>query len=827
MKRLLCVALIVMGCVSIAPHDNLYAQPPAVTRAYTEERPLVYEDAWDLYPYSYLNDRGEPEGFNIDLIRLLMHELRIPYTIRLKHGSEAFEDLRDGKSDLMMGLAAGYHDEYGRYGQNAITLFTQSVATPKGKPVMIHNFRDLEKNRVIVNAGSLCYHLMKDYGWEDNAETTKDIHEALMQVSANEEGQVVWNDLSLKWVIRRYGIENLQVTPVNMPHGEYRFMSNDPELLQRLDEAYSRLHSSDRLTEIQNRWFYPDRTSNTLPEWVWWAVAALAVIIVVLLSYAISYRIQARRLSRDNSERHRKLTHIMEQQREAEDLALRFATVFNTPVMGMMLFDRDGYLIAVNDRSCEIFGAKREDVLAAHIPLNYVLGIGLNELDYRNVDGFSATQLINLDAIAAENRNVPQVHHRGWLCNEFSLLAVRDDAGELAGIIGFCKDTTDLREAAIQERQLAGTLDRERAVLGEYESDIALLLNEQDIRLVTYSPAEHALRVYDRTGEVRHTLTQTRCMAFVDNRSTRLVLRTLASMDEGLDREIDVSIATTLRIHHMPLHLRFCLMPECDTNGSVRQYYGICRDMSQLREIERLTAIEQAKLQDVEDTKSRFMKNMVQEIRRPMESIVADVARLDPLHVVPEEPAMLKDMLDNCHSLLHLIANILHLSRLQTHIVEITPCEVDFSPFFEAKCFEGWQKYRNVQTQYVVENPYEQLLVNIDPSNLGHVITQVTANAAQHTPHGSVRARYDYIGRRLLIAIDDTGEGIAPDLLQMANTPNAEIVPGATGLGLAITKEIISQMDGTIEISSEPGLGTTVYISIPCHATIIRRKRIS
>ena len=52
---------------------------------YTEKNPLVYEDAWDLWPYSYINDDGQPEGYNIDLIGLLMNKLNIPYVIRLKH----------------------------------------------------------------------------------------------------------------------------------------------------------------------------------------------------------------------------------------------------------------------------------------------------------------------------------------------------------------------------------------------------------------------------------------------------------------------------------------------------------------------------------------------------------------------------------------------------------------------------------------------------------------------------------------------------------------------------------------------------------------------
>ena len=79
---------------------------PEETKIYTKENPLVYEDAEDLWPYAYLNDEGQPEGFNIDLVEKLMKDLNIPYVVRLKPAQEAFDDLKTGKADLTLGLAA-------------------------------------------------------------------------------------------------------------------------------------------------------------------------------------------------------------------------------------------------------------------------------------------------------------------------------------------------------------------------------------------------------------------------------------------------------------------------------------------------------------------------------------------------------------------------------------------------------------------------------------------------------------------------------------------------------------------------------------------------
>ena len=284
------------------------------TKIYTEENPLVYEDAEDLWPYSFLNDEGQPEGFNIDLVEKLLKELNIPYVIRLKPQQEAFEDLKTGKSDLTLGLAAGFHDAYGHYGRHTITLFTQSVATPKKNHLEIKTFRDLGKDglKVIVNDSSLCHHLMLDYGWGDNAVISRDMKKSVQQVSTEEKGQIVWNTLSLKWLIKRYHLDNLLVTPVNMPHGEYRFMSNDQHLLDLLDETYADLHIKDEIEPIENKWIYPEHQEKNTPDWIWLLIGIASLLLVIAIVYFVSYQLRIRRIMKTNEQLNRRLALINE-----------------------------------------------------------------------------------------------------------------------------------------------------------------------------------------------------------------------------------------------------------------------------------------------------------------------------------------------------------------------------------------------------------------------------------------------------------------------------------------------------------------------------------
>ena len=123
-----------------------------------------------------------------------------------------------------------------------------------------------------------------------------------------------------------------------------------------------------------------------------------------------------------------------------------------------------------------------------------------------------------------------------------------------------------------------------------------------------------------------------------------------------------------------------------------------------------------------------------------------------------------------------------------------------------------------------MESHYDHLVVDIDETNLGRIIEQITANAAQHTTKGTVRARYDYINGKLVIMIEDTGRGMSEETLAHIYERFATGAHQGTGLGLPICKELAEQMGGSIEISSSLGKGTTVWITMPCKATTIDRK---
>ena len=111
-KRLISITLALLITVIAGATDNNSGLK------YTKDHPLVYEDLLDLPPFSYVNDEGKPDGFNIALVKEMMKRLGVPYVIKLKHTPLNFQDVSNGTAALTIGMKAPYHDKYGAYSAN-------------------------------------------------------------------------------------------------------------------------------------------------------------------------------------------------------------------------------------------------------------------------------------------------------------------------------------------------------------------------------------------------------------------------------------------------------------------------------------------------------------------------------------------------------------------------------------------------------------------------------------------------------------------------------------------------------------------------------------
>lgn len=906
-----------------------YAQPEPRSRVYDQEHPLVYEDAWDLWPYSFLNDTGEPVGYNIDLLKLIFKELDIPYRIKLKPTQNALNDLKAGSADLMCGMDAHFHNDYARYGNTVIQIFTHSVVHHKNEPLLVKTVDDLASQRVIVHGGSFSHHLMMQKGWGKNAIPYNDMQEAMQYVHNQKGSQIVWNTLALKWLLHKFKYDELELMPVNMPHGEYKFMSNDPRLLEQMDSVYTYLSSTGRLQPIQNKWFYPERKDTGIPSWVWYIVAALLLVIIIFLAYYFSYRLYEQKMTKNVRRSNNRLlltlntskVHIWlfniakrtitsidpkgkkssiplsphffenyvlpedyerlcglieemcEQKKEREsieihvtkgggtevyifsldfsvlrrdrdghpteligathditaerqrqqqqkDTMLRYRHIFNTALVDTVSYDEHGYIDDLNEKAAKVLPGGVQAVVDAHISVQQVLGDP--DVSPDNIDYTYLTQIYNSPD---DPRPLNRFLRRDELFYELQLVPVRDDNGQLLGIFGTGRDVTEIAKSYSRLQKNIAQLQKATDELQDYVRNIDYVMQNGGVRIVSYSPATHLLLIYSEIEHIQYQLTQTRLLSLAADESKKTALRILNNMDNLTQQSFKAVIKSTLRVKgNKQLCLNFSFVPVFDADGNVTDYFGMCRDISDIKATEEQLARETAKAQEVEKVKNAFLRNMCYEIRTPLNSVVGFSELIEKEHGADEEQFFIKEIKNNSRTLLSLVNNILFLSRLDAGMIEIKTAPVDFAAVFEGCCQSAWTHCQQPGVNYYTEVPYERLVLDIDQTNLGIVIEQIVTNAAQHTTTGYVRARFDYNGEDLTVTVQDTGCGIPANQLDRIFERFVTTDSGSSGLGLPICQEVMKLMGGRIRLNSEVGKGTIVWIIIPCTAKEVVRK---
>ena len=905
------------------------AQSEDSTRIYTEEHPLVYEDAWDLWPYAFLNDTGEPVGYNIDLLKLIFKRLDIPYKIKLKPVKEALSDLKAGRSDLMCSIEAPFHDEYAQYGKSVIQIFTHSVVHKKDEPVYVKTINDLASQRVIVHRGGLTQHLMTQRGWEKNAIAYNDIQEALQYVHSTEGNQIIANTLSMKWLIHKFQYDELELTPINIQHGDYKFMSNNPRLLEQLDSVFFLLNSTGQLQPIQEKWFYPEHKETGIPSWVWYVVVALLLIILIILIYYISSRFYEQRMTKSAQRSNNRLSLILNtskvhiwlfniakqtitsiepdgkqvtiplspsffqyymvpedyeqlcgildemaaqkkereklevhvtrgnskevytfsvdfsvlrrnrsgkptviigattnvtaerlRQQQEKDAMLRYQHIFNTALVDTVSYDEHGIIDDMNEKSAKAIPGGVQRVVDSHISIQHVLGdpnLSLDEIEY--------TYLTQIYKSADDPRPLNQFLGRDELYYELQLVPVRDDDGHLLGIYGTGRDVTEVAKSYSRLQKNTQQLQEATDELKDYIRNIDYVMQNGGLRIVNYSPDTHTLTVYSETEHVQQQLTQTRLLSLAAEDSKKTAQRLLNSMDNLTQQPVKAAVKSILRIKgDKPLYLYFSFVPVFDADGHVTGYFGMCRDISDIKATEEQLARETAKAQEVETVKNAFLRNMSYEIRTPLASVLGFAELFIQDHDPNDDQFFIEEIKKNSRSLLNLVNNILFLSRLDAGMIEFKKAPIDFAGVFEGRCQSVWTHYQQPGVNYIVDTPYERLVLDIDLTNLGVVIDHVVTNAVQHTSSGSVHASFDYNGEDLTITVQDTGSGIPADQLDNIFERFVTTDSSSSGLGLSICQEVVRLMGGRIRLKSELGKGTIVWIIIPCTCKEMQRK---
>lgn len=921
------VTLVTIHCSLLT---TVAATKPDSITVYNEEHPLIYEDAWDLWPYVFLNENGEPDGYNIDLLKMIFKELDIPYIIKLKPTLEAQADLKNKKSDLMLRMDVSFTRNNASYGKSIVQLFTHSVVTPKSKKISIQTSTDLAGHTIIVHEGSFSHYMIKEHAWASDIIGYDDMQEAIQKVSAEDDGIIIWNTMSLKWLIQKFQTDNLQLDPIDLPYGEYKFFSNDHHLLAQLDSVYAKLRANDKLTPIQNKWFYPELKESGIPSWIWDLILILAIIAVGVSIYYIIYKVRENKMTKEVRRSNERLSLILQtskiglwtydvdtqvftmmdqhgmpaksytslefsriysptdfkrmiealkqliekktesitfdlrrksteeeaeereytttlsvlrrnkhnrptiilctegditeeriRQAEVKDIRLRYQSIFDSAMIDMVAYDKDGYIYDMNQKSISALPVDIETIRRQKISVKDVLGI--DDIDIDNLDYVYLTQLFNTDD-PDDNRPLNKFLKRDRMFYELQIMSIRGKQNELLGIYGSGRDVSEVARSYHQLKMNVQQLQEKNDEVTDYIKNIDYVLSVGGISLVRYNTETHILTIYSEINQEKYSLTQTRALSFVNENSKSRTLRLLNKLDNKQAESFHEDIMTNIRRRgDIPLYLEVHFIPT-HKNGQITEYFGMCRDISEIKAIEAKLAQETVRAQEVEVVKNAFLHNMSHEIRTPLNSVVGFSELFEMEHTQEDETIFIREIKESSAALLKLINDILFLSRLDAEMISINLRPTDIAAIFEARCEAFWNNHKQPGVEYKVTSPYKKLILEIDEANVFMIIDKLITNAVQHTTKGSILARYDYIGELLVVSIEDTGDGIPKEAIKNIFDRFVTGANTGVGLGLSICHELIEYMGGKIQLRSTEGKGTNVWFTLPCRVLEMERK---
>ncbi len=258
--------------------------------------------------------------------------------------------------------------------------------------------------------------------------------------------------------------------------------------------------------------------------------------------------------------------------------------------------------------------------------------------------------------------------------------------------------------------------------------------------------------------------------------------------------------------------------------GATKWFAGTLRDISERRELIRVLEMARRDAEAANVAKSSFLANMSHEIRTPMNGIIGMIDLALGTKLTTEQREFVETAKSSAHSLLHIISDVLDLSK-----IEAGKLELELKTFGVGEMLADVVKSfafaaRNKGVDLSLDVSPRDLIVVGDNFRLRQVMTNLIGNAIKFTTKGSVSVVAKGIVREttvaLHVAVTDTGIGIAEDRISRVfeSFHQADVSTtrqyGGSGLGLTISRNIVQLMGGTISAESQLSVGSTFHVHL-------------
>ncbi|WP_045976036.1 hybrid sensor histidine kinase/response regulator [Vibrio neptunius] len=280
--------------------------------------------------------------------------------------------------------------------------------------------------------------------------------------------------------------------------------------------------------------------------------------------------------------------------------------------------------------------------------------------------------------------------------------------------------------------------------------------------------------------------------------------------------------------------IEIALTPLYSTHGQIEGFMAVERDITQRVELEESLKIKAIEAEAANIAKSQFLAAMSHELRTPMNGIlgVGDLLKNTPLS--QEQQEYVDTFLGSGKHMLNVLNDILDFSKIEAGKLELEKVEFLLKDVVErlTRLYAPLCAEKQLEFKCEYSQSCERALV-ADETRILQILQNLLSNALKFTSEGSIVLSLNVVeqnqGIELHIDVSDTGIGISTEKQSAIFDPFSQAESdttrrfGGTGLGLSITRDLVQAMNGTLNLTSEVGKGSSFTIVVPVGLKKVRQ----
>lgn len=484
-----------------------------------------------------------------------------------------------------------------------------------------------------------------------------------------------------------------------------------------------------------------------------------------------------------------------------------FKSIFANIPAGVEIYDKDGFLIDLNNKDLEIFGVEnKQDV------------IGVNFFENPNVpqhirDRVRDEDLVDFRLNYSFERAEGYYHpdRRDTIDIYTKVSKLYDNEGNFNGYILISIDNTEQIDAMNRIRDFENffLLISDYAKVGYAKLN---LLNRKGYAIKQWYKnlgEEEDTPLADVVGVYRNMHPEDRERIFDFYREVRKGNRKHFQGEMRIYRPGKKNEWNWIRMN--------VVVTTYNPEENEVEIIGINYDITELKETEKELILARDKAEMMDRLKSAFLANMSHEIRTPLNAIVGFSSLLAEADD-DERESYMSLVEENNELLLNLISDILDISRIESGAVELTITRVDLPRLCREVISTCSHKKHEEAVVLCFDESSPQIMVDADKNRIMQVLSNFVTNALKFTTKGSVTLSYRLENdTQLRFSVTDTGKGIPAEQQHeiFSRFVKLDSFSQGAGLGLSICQSLVERMGGEIGVDSCEGEGSCFWFTHP------------